>query len=160
MERVDIKLYCLELEANGRQYLVALQFDGELYEWQDDMYMRSAGGAVSQPYGFTHVGYVGWEARGGLRVARQTARAMLKLPPAPCSCIALADIGLAACDCGRDIWVRMAGKAACKEAPSSFPPHQFASQMAVVMHSKSPRVHPALSTRPWFLAHSLSPSHT
>ena len=78
MEHVDIKPYCLELEVNGRQYLVVLQIDGELNEWQDDVYMHSAGGAVSQPYGFTHIGYVGWEACGGLRVAGQMAQAVLK----------------------------------------------------------------------------------
>ena len=78
IERVDTKPYCLELEANGRRYLVALQSDGELYEWQDDVYVRSAGGAVSQPYGFTHVGHVGWESGGGLRVAGQTAQAVAR----------------------------------------------------------------------------------
>jgi hypothetical protein len=64
--RVDAKPYCLELEANGRRYLVALQSDGELYELQDEVYVRSAGGTVSRPYGFAHVGHVGWEAGGGL----------------------------------------------------------------------------------------------
>lgn len=78
IERVDAKPYCLELEANGRRYLVALQSDGELYEWQDDVYVRSAGGTVSQPYGFAHVGHVGWEAGGGLRVTGQTAQAVAR----------------------------------------------------------------------------------
>ncbi|KAF8332462.1 hypothetical protein F5887DRAFT_1077462 [Amanita rubescens] len=80
IERVDAKPYCLELEANGRRYLVALKSDGELYEWQDEVYVRSGSGGFSQPFGFAHVGHVGWDApSGGFTVVGATAQAAARL---------------------------------------------------------------------------------
>ncbi|KAF8627551.1 hypothetical protein AX15_004371 [Amanita polypyramis BW_CC] len=58
IERVDAKPFCLLLEANNRRYWLSLQNDVELYDWQDDVYLRTPRGEGS-PFDFKHDVHVG-----------------------------------------------------------------------------------------------------
>ncbi|KAJ9125151.1 hypothetical protein QFC22_000105 [Naganishia vaughanmartiniae] len=62
IQRVDLKPFCLEVEANGK---ATLKSDQELYEWQDDIYVRSPMLSVSGPTNFVHQVHVGFDAVSG-----------------------------------------------------------------------------------------------
>jgi len=64
LERVDSKPYCLLLEAKARRYYLSFDSDGELYDWQEDVYSRSPLGA-GQPFGFIHNIHVGVDGASG-----------------------------------------------------------------------------------------------
>jgi len=71
IERVDSKPYCLLLEAKDRRYYLSFDNDGELYDWQEDVYSRSPLG-TGQPFGFIHNIHIGGEG---------TSDALARLPP-------------------------------------------------------------------------------
>ncbi|KAF8637458.1 hypothetical protein AX17_002803 [Amanita inopinata Kibby_2008] len=58
VERVDAKPYCLLVEANNQRYLLSLNNDEELYDWQDDVYLRTPMGE-GLPFNFAHEIHVG-----------------------------------------------------------------------------------------------------
>jgi len=66
IERVDEGPCCLLLETNNphRRYLFSLNNDVELYDWQDDVYLRTPRGEGS-PFDFKHDVHVGVDARTG-----------------------------------------------------------------------------------------------
>ncbi|KAM6491086.1 hypothetical protein JOM56_011009 [Amanita muscaria] len=66
IERVDQGPYCLVLETNNptRRYLLSLRNDVELYDWQDDVYLRTPRGEGS-PFDFKHDVHVGVDPRTG-----------------------------------------------------------------------------------------------
>ncbi|GLB36816.1 putative pkinase-domain-containing protein [Lyophyllum shimeji] len=61
VERVDLKPYCLLLEVKNRTYLLSFENDGELYDWQDDVYSRCPLIAVGNPQDFVHNVHVGFD---------------------------------------------------------------------------------------------------
>ncbi|KAF8060759.1 hypothetical protein FPV67DRAFT_305441 [Lyophyllum atratum] len=61
VERVDLKPYCLLLEVKNRTYHLSFENDGELYDWQDDVYSRCPLIAVGNPQGFVHNVHVGFD---------------------------------------------------------------------------------------------------
>jgi len=65
IQRVEVKPYCLELEANGKTILIALRSDAELYQWMDDIYEKSPLMGVSNPTNFVHQVHVGFDAVSG-----------------------------------------------------------------------------------------------
>jgi len=70
IERVDLKPYCLVLEANNRRFLIALKSDEELYGWLDDIYARSPLMGVSNPTDFVHKVHVGFDPLSGAFTVR------------------------------------------------------------------------------------------
>lgn len=64
-ERVDLKQYCLLLEARERKFFIALKSDEEIYGWQDDIYNRSPLSGVSNPTNFVHKIHVGFDPVSG-----------------------------------------------------------------------------------------------
>lgn len=66
IERIDLKPYCLLLEAKEKRYFLALKSDEELYSWQDDIYSRSPLMGVSNPTNFVHKVHVGYDQASGL----------------------------------------------------------------------------------------------
>ncbi|PPQ78562.1 hypothetical protein CVT25_011773 [Psilocybe cyanescens] len=65
VERIDMKPYCLSLEAKDRKYFIALKSDEELYGWLDDVYSRSPLMGVSNPTNFVHKVHVGFDPLSG-----------------------------------------------------------------------------------------------
>jgi len=65
VERVDLKPYCLLLEVKNRTYHLSFESDGELYDWQDDVYSRCPLIAVGNPQGFVHNVHVGFDHLSG-----------------------------------------------------------------------------------------------
>ncbi|KAH9476621.1 Serine/threonine-protein kinase CLA4 [Psilocybe cubensis] len=65
VERIDMKPYCLALEAKDRRYFIALKSDEELYGWLDDVYSRSPLMGVSNPTNFVHKVHVGFDPLSG-----------------------------------------------------------------------------------------------
>ncbi|GHJ85730.1 hypothetical protein NliqN6_2132 [Naganishia liquefaciens] len=65
IQRVDLKPFCLEVEANNKCTFIALKSDQELYEWQDLIYARSPMLSVSGPTNFVHQVHVGFDAVSG-----------------------------------------------------------------------------------------------
>lgn len=61
VERVDLKPYCLLLEVKNRTYHLSFENDGELYDWQDDVYSRCPLIGVGNPQGFVHNVHVGFD---------------------------------------------------------------------------------------------------
>ncbi|KAG6890508.1 hypothetical protein C0995_007707 [Termitomyces sp. Mi166 len=61
VERVDLKPYCLLVQVKNRTYHLSFENDGELYDWQDDVYSRCPLIGVGSPSGFTHNVHVGFE---------------------------------------------------------------------------------------------------
>ncbi|KAG5641764.1 hypothetical protein DXG03_004276 [Asterophora parasitica] len=61
VERVDLKPYCLLLEVKNRSYLLSFETDGELYDWQDDVYSRCPLIGVGNPQDFVHNTHVGFD---------------------------------------------------------------------------------------------------
>jgi len=64
LERVDSKPYCLLLETKDRRYHLSFKNDEELYDWQDDVYLRSPLGE-GKPFGFVHNIHVGTDPASG-----------------------------------------------------------------------------------------------
>jgi serine/threonine-protein kinase CLA4 len=64
-ERVDLKQYCLLLEAREKKFYLALKSDEEIYGWQDDIYNRSPLSGVSNPTNFVHKIHVGFDPVSG-----------------------------------------------------------------------------------------------
>jgi protein-serine/threonine kinase len=62
---VDLKPYCLLLEAKDRRFYLALKSDEEIYGWQDDIYNRSPLSGVSNPTNFVHKIHVGYDPVSG-----------------------------------------------------------------------------------------------
>jgi len=65
LERVDVKPYCLLLEASNRRYLLSFESDGDLYDWQEDVYSRSPRIGSGNPFNFSHTVHVGFDGRSG-----------------------------------------------------------------------------------------------
>ncbi|KIM42048.1 hypothetical protein M413DRAFT_27572 [Hebeloma cylindrosporum] len=65
IERIDMKPYCLLLEANNRKYFLSLKNDEEVYGWLDDVYGRSPLMGVSNPTNFVHKVHVGFDPVSG-----------------------------------------------------------------------------------------------
>ncbi|PPQ70000.1 hypothetical protein CVT24_003775 [Panaeolus cyanescens] len=65
VERIDMKPYCLLLEAKERRYYLSLKSDEELYGWLDDIYARSPLMGVSNPTNFVHKVHVGYDPISG-----------------------------------------------------------------------------------------------
>ncbi|RDB27310.1 Serine/threonine-protein kinase SKM1 [Hypsizygus marmoreus] len=66
VERVDLKPYCLLLEAKGnRRYHLSFENDGELYDWQEDVYSRCPLIGGGNPFGFVHHVHVGFDPVSG-----------------------------------------------------------------------------------------------
>ncbi|KDR78111.1 hypothetical protein GALMADRAFT_224500 [Galerina marginata CBS 339.88] len=65
IERIDMKPYCLLLEAKDRKYFLSLKNDEELYGWLDDVYSRSPLMGVSNPTNFVHKVHVGFDPVSG-----------------------------------------------------------------------------------------------
>ncbi|KAF8153857.1 hypothetical protein B0H34DRAFT_676757 [Crassisporium funariophilum] len=65
VERIDLKPYCLLLEANTRRFYLSLKSDEELYGWLDDIYSRSPLMGVSNPTNFVHKVHVGFDPVSG-----------------------------------------------------------------------------------------------
>ncbi|KAG5651543.1 hypothetical protein H0H81_008278 [Sphagnurus paluster] len=61
IERVDTKPFCLRLQAKNRTYFLSFENDGELYDWQDDVYSRCPLIGVGEPQGFVHNVHVGFD---------------------------------------------------------------------------------------------------
>ncbi|KAF5376945.1 hypothetical protein D9615_007277 [Tricholomella constricta] len=61
VERVDLKPYCLLLEVKNRTYHLSFENDGELYDWQDDVYSRCPLIGVGTPQDFVHNVHVGFD---------------------------------------------------------------------------------------------------
>lgn len=64
-ERVDLKPYCLLLEAKEKRFHLSLKSDEEIYGWQDDIYNRSPLSGVSNPTNFVHKIHVGFDPVSG-----------------------------------------------------------------------------------------------
>jgi hypothetical protein len=64
-ERVDLKPYCLLLEAREKRFYLSLKSDEEVYGWQDDIYNRSPLATVSNPTNFVHNIHVGFDPVSG-----------------------------------------------------------------------------------------------
>ncbi|KAG6819967.1 hypothetical protein H0H93_006943 [Arthromyces matolae] len=60
VERVDLKPYCLLIQVKNRTYHLSFDNDGELYDWQDDVYSRTPLGG-SKPFDFAHNIHVGFD---------------------------------------------------------------------------------------------------
>ncbi|KAG6830261.1 hypothetical protein H0H87_008651 [Tephrocybe sp. NHM501043] len=65
IERVDLKPYCLLLQVKNRTYHLSFENDGELYDWQDDVYSRCPLIGVGNPSGFMHNVHVGFDQLSG-----------------------------------------------------------------------------------------------
>ncbi|KAG8908959.1 Protein kinase [Tulasnella sp. 403] len=65
VERIDLKPYCLLLEAKDRRTHLSFRNDEELYGWQDDIYARSPLMGVSNPTNFVHKIHVGFDPISG-----------------------------------------------------------------------------------------------
>ena len=65
IERIDMKPYCLLLEANERRFYLSLKNDKELYGWLDDVYSRSPLVGASNPTNFVHKVHVGFDPISG-----------------------------------------------------------------------------------------------
>ncbi|KAF5329233.1 hypothetical protein D9619_009313 [Psilocybe cf. subviscida] len=65
IERIDLKPYCLQLEASQRRFFIALKSDEELYGWLDDVYSRSPLLGASNPTNFVHKVHVGFDPVSG-----------------------------------------------------------------------------------------------
>lgn len=65
VERVDLKPYCLLLEADNRRYHLSFQSDKEVNDWKDDVYVRCPLIGASNPFGFVHNVHVGFDAVSG-----------------------------------------------------------------------------------------------
>ncbi|KAG6915634.1 hypothetical protein DXG01_010635 [Tephrocybe rancida] len=61
IERVDLKPYCLLLQVKNRTYHLSFENDGELYDWQDDVYSRCPAIGVGNPSDFVHNVHVGFD---------------------------------------------------------------------------------------------------
>ena len=66
VERVDLTPYCLLLEASpNKRWHLSFQNDGELYDWQEDVYSRCPRIGGGNPFGFIHNVHVGFEPHSG-----------------------------------------------------------------------------------------------
>ncbi|KAI8899271.1 kinase-like domain-containing protein [Globomyces pollinis-pini] len=65
VERTDLKPYCLELKTRDKSYYIALKSDEDLYDWLDEIYLRSPMG-ISVPTGFVHHDHVGFDPNTGV----------------------------------------------------------------------------------------------
>jgi tRNA U34 5-methylaminomethyl-2-thiouridine-forming methyltransferase MnmC len=72
IERIDLKPYCLQLEASQRRFFIALKSDEELYGWLDDVYSRSPLLGASNPTNFVHKVHVGFDPVSGAFTVRVT----------------------------------------------------------------------------------------
>jgi hypothetical protein len=65
VERVDSKPFCLLLEVKcdtkKQRFYISFKNDGELYDWQDDVYSRCPLVGGSNPSGFVHNVHVGFD---------------------------------------------------------------------------------------------------
>lgn len=62
---MDLKPYCLLLEAKEKRFHLSLKSDEEIYGWQDDIYNRSPLSGVSNPTNFVHKIHVGFDPVSG-----------------------------------------------------------------------------------------------
>lgn len=69
VERVDLKPFCLlvevKLNTRKRQLFLSFKDDGELYDWQDDVYSRCPLVGGSNPSDFVHKVHVGFDSETG-----------------------------------------------------------------------------------------------
>jgi hypothetical protein len=75
---VDSKPYCLLLEAKERRYYLSFDNDGELYDWQEDVYSRSPLG-TGKPLGFIHNIHIGTEGTSDAFAVSPILSEMLRL---------------------------------------------------------------------------------
>lgn len=66
---MDLKPFCLLLEVKlntkKRRFYISFKDDGELYDWQDDVYSRCPLVSGSNPSGFVHNVHVGFDPETG-----------------------------------------------------------------------------------------------
>jgi hypothetical protein len=78
VNRTDLKPYCLLIEADGKRLWLAFPSDYELYDWQDDIRMRSPLIGVTSPVNFLHRVHVGFDpvARAFTGLPQEWSRAL------------------------------------------------------------------------------------
>ncbi|TDL26933.1 hypothetical protein BD410DRAFT_800026 [Rickenella mellea] len=61
VERVDLTGHCLLVEHNEQNFYLSLKNDEELYDWNDDIYLRSPLNAIGNPTDFEHKEHIGFD---------------------------------------------------------------------------------------------------
>ncbi|KAJ3272566.1 Protein kinase [Terramyces sp. JEL0728] len=64
VERVGLQECCIEIGTRQKAYFISLKSDSEVYEWIDEIYLRSPMG-ISTPTNFTHHVHVGYNKETG-----------------------------------------------------------------------------------------------